>query len=359
VDRLLIVDDDPRLRLMLREQLELAGFAVEEAADGETALRRVGEPDIALVLLDVMMPPPDGLSVLRELRAREDTARLAVILLTARSQMGEKLQGLDLGADDYITKPFDTAELLARIRVQLRLRRLTLEVEEQNEELQRFAAAVAHQVRAPLHELALHLDQAGEEASDPAARRRTLGRADEALRRAAQVLETHLQVARAGHVPEPRERLSLLEVLREAEDQVRVHLGLPDFEVRTSGSPGTARGNATLLVELFRNVLENAVRHGKADQGPRVEFRSEGGKQWVSVADEGPGVPPEVVPSLFVPFRSAGGGSGLGLVIARRIARGHGGDLDYRPRPGEPGACFELWLPQAGNPSLEGPGERS
>ena len=356
MDRLLIVDDDPRLRLMLREQLELAGFAVEEAADGAAALRRVGEPDIALVLLDVMMPAPDGLAVLREIRSREDTARLPVILLTARSQMGEKLQGLDLGADDYVTKPFDTAELLARIRVQLRLRRLTLEVEEQNEELQRFAAAVAHEVRAPLHELALHLDQAGEEASNPTALRGTLARADEALRRAAEVLETHLQVARAGHVPEPRDTLSLLEVLREAEDQVRVHLGLPEFEVRTSGTPGTARGNATLLTELFRNLLENAVRHGRAERGPRVEFRSEAGKQWVTFSDDGPGVTPELLPSLFAPFRSSGGGSGLGLVIARRIARGHGGDLDYRAHPGEPGASFELWLPAMGAAQVEASG---
>ncbi len=346
MDRLLIVDDDPRLLLMLREQLELAGFSVVEAQDGTAALQRAAEPDIALVLLDVMMPAPDGLWVLRELRAREATARLPVILLTARSQMGEKLQGLDLGADDYITKPFDTAELLARIRVQLRLRRLTLEIEEQNEELQRFAAAVAHEVRAPLNELALHLDQATEEAADSGALKTSLSLAEGALRRAAQVLETHLQVARAGHVPEPRETLSLLAVLREAEDQVRVHLELPSFEVRISGMPGVARGNATLLSELFRNLLENAVRHGGARHGPRVEFRHEGGRQWVSFTDDGPGILPGLLPSLFVPFRSTGGGSGLGLVIARRIARGHGGELDYRSRPGEPGACFELWLPQ-------------
>ena len=354
MDRLLIVDDDPRLRLMLREQLELAGFAVAEAESGPAALRKVGEPDIALVLLDVMMPAPDGLAVLRELRSREDTARLPVILLTARSPIREKLPGRELGADDYITKPFDTAELLARIRVQLRLRRLTLEVQEQNEELQRFAAAVAHEVRAPLNELALHLDQAAA-ATEPGAVRTSLAQADEALRRAAQVLETHLQVARAGHVPEPRETLSLLEVLRGAEDQVRVHLGLPAFMVRISGVPGMAQGNATLLGELFRNLLENAVRHGGAVQGPRVDFRSEGGKQWVTVSDDGPGIAPRLLPSLFLPFRSAGGGSGLGLVIARRIARGHGGDLDYRPRQAQPGAYFELWLPQPG----AGPAGRS
>ena len=344
---MLIVDDDPRLRLMLREQLELAGFAVEDAADGPTALRRVSEPQISLVLLDVMMPGMDGLAVLRELRARPESARLPVILLTARSQMGDKLEGLELGADDYITKPFDSAELLARMRVQLRLRRLTLEIEERNEELQRFAAGVAHELRAPLNELALHLDQAAADAADAALVRRALTKAEEALQRTAQALEAHLQVARAGHVPEPRETVSLLEVLREAEDQVRVNLGLPTFAVRVSGAPGFVRGNGTLLGELFRNLIENAVRHGGAREGLHISFAIKEGRVHVRVEDCGPGVAPVLLDSLFAPFRASAGGTGLGLVISRRIARGHGGDLDYLPQPGQVGACFEFWLPVA------------
>jgi two-component system OmpR family sensor kinase len=114
-----------------------------------------------------------------------------------------------------------------------------------------------------------------------------------------------------------------------------------------------------LLGELFRNLLENAVRHGGAKKGPRVEFKSEAGRQWVIFSDDGPGVVPRLLPSLFMPFRSAGGGAGLGLVIARRIARGHGGDLDYRPRLGEPGACFELWLPRLSSSHADGSTESS
>ncbi len=347
MERILIVDDGPRLREMLREHLELSGFAVTEAEDGAAALRAAEGHDVSLVLLDVMMPGQDGLAVLKELRAREGTRRLPVILLTARSQMGDKLQGLELGADDYITKPFDSAELLARVRAQLRLRRLTLEVEERNEELQRFAAAVAHEVRGPLNELGLHLDQAKAQAQAGADVAPVLQRAEDALKRAADVLAVHLQIARAGHVPEPRERVSLLAALRDAEDQVRVNLAVPEFQLRLSGAPGAVSGNATLLSELFRNLLENAVRHGAATAGATVTFSSEAGRCAVAIEDDGAGVRADLVQTLFSPFRSGGGGSGLGLVIARRIARGHGGDLTYAPREGHAGARFEVWLPEA------------
>ncbi len=343
MDTVLIVDDDPRMRVMLAEQLDLAGLATQSAADAEEALRVADSPGISLVLLDVMIPKVDGLAVLRELRSRQSTSRLPVILLTARSQMGEKLAGLELGADDYVTKPFDPAELLARIRAQLRLRGLRAEVEERNAELLRFAAAVAHEVRAPLHELALQLDEALARAAGAPGAVAALERAELALRRASSVLDAHLQVARAGHVPEPRERVLLEGALRDAEEQVRVSLGVPGFSARVEGTPGAVQGNPTLLRELFRNLLENAVRHAGAEARVTVRFSHANQLVEIALEDDGPGVPGELLPTLFEPFRSGGGGSGLGLAIARRIARGHGGEL--RHESSERGARFCVVLP--------------
>jgi signal transduction histidine kinase len=343
MERILIVDDDPRLRLMLGEQLELAGLASVGVADAEAALAQAADPDVALVLLDVMMPKVDGLALLKILREKPETARLPVILLSARSQIGDKLQGLDLGADDYVTKPFDSAELLARVRTQLRLRRLRAEVEERNAELLRFAAAVAHEVRAPLHDLALQLDGAAAEASESPLALAALGRAEAALRRTAEVLDAHLQVARAGHVPEPRESVRLGEALADAEEQVRVSLGRAGFRPIVDGTPPTVQGNATLLRELLRNLLENALRHGGDAPHVTVRFRQVERGCEVIVEDDGPGVDASLLSTLFEPFRSGGKGSGLGLAIARRIARGHGGDLTYEA--GSPGARFRLSLP--------------
>ncbi len=341
MEKVLIVDDDPRVRAMLAEQLELAGLATLSAADAEQASTLATADGVALMLLDVMMPRTDGLALLRRLRQRPETARLPIILLTARSQMGDKLQGLTMGADDYVTKPYDPAELLARVRVQLRVRKLRAEVEERNAELIRFAAAVAHEVRAPLHDLALQLDAAAAAAAGGSAAASALTRAEAALRRTAEVLEAHVQVARAGHVPEPREPVDLGEALADAAEQVRVALGVPDFAPAVEGPPPVVRGNATLLRELFRNLLENAVRHGGGRTTVRFDPAQRGGE--IVVEDGGPGVPETLVPTLFEPFRSGGRGSGLGLAIARRIARGHGGDLGYEPA--RPGARFRLVLP--------------
>ncbi|MFA9429120.1 response regulator [Egicoccus sp. AB-alg2] len=118
--RVLVVDDDADIRAFLALTLDLAGFEVLEAGDGIQALERArgGGPD--LVLLDIMMPRLDGMQTLRRLRDDARTSHLPVVMMTARDQREDTLQGLDAGADDYITKPFDTDVLLARVRAALR-----------------------------------------------------------------------------------------------------------------------------------------------------------------------------------------------------------------------------------------------
>ena len=121
--KILVVDDEPPIRAVLRGYLEAEGFAVSEAGDGPAALAelRAGSAEpVDLVLLDVMMPGMDGLEVLRQLRTVADTY---VILVTARSEEVDKLVGLGVGADDYVTKPFSPREVTARVKSVLRRRR--------------------------------------------------------------------------------------------------------------------------------------------------------------------------------------------------------------------------------------------
>lgn len=118
--QVLVVDDEPHIRAVLRGYLEADGFAVSEAADGETAIQRVRQDAPDLVLLDVMLPGIDGLEALRRLRTFSD---VYVILVTARSEEVDKLIGLGVGADDYITKPFSPREVAARVKAVLRRER--------------------------------------------------------------------------------------------------------------------------------------------------------------------------------------------------------------------------------------------
>jgi two-component system phosphate regulon response regulator PhoB len=116
----LIVEDEAPLVMMLRYNLEREGFAVEEAADGEEALLRITEHRPDAVLLDWMLPLVSGLEVCRQIRRAPGTRSLPVIMLTARGEEGDRIRGLDSGADDYVVKPFSPSELVARLRAVIR-----------------------------------------------------------------------------------------------------------------------------------------------------------------------------------------------------------------------------------------------
>ena len=117
-ERILVVEDEPTIATGLKDDLELEGFAVEVAEDGTTALQRILEGKFDLIPLDLMLPGMDGFEVCREARSKGD--RTPVIILTAKGQEVDKVVGLELGADDYVTKPFSRRELLARIKAVLR-----------------------------------------------------------------------------------------------------------------------------------------------------------------------------------------------------------------------------------------------
>ena len=123
--KILIVDDEPRIRELIREHLQYAGYVCEEAGDGSAALSLLSGGGFDLVILDVMMPFMDGMTCLREMRARH--INTPVIILTARGEEYDKLAGLEGGADDYVVKPFSPRELVARVKAVLAFGELTID----------------------------------------------------------------------------------------------------------------------------------------------------------------------------------------------------------------------------------------
>ncbi len=142
-ERILVVDDEPTIREVVGLYLRREGFEVESAADGDAALAAIARGGLDLLILDLMLPGTDGLTITRQVRA---AGNLPIIMLTARGEEIDRVLGLELGADDYLTKPFSPRELVARVRAVLRRTRA--------------AAALPDTVEAPLVAGALRIDPA-------------------------------------------------------------------------------------------------------------------------------------------------------------------------------------------------------
>src|SRR5260221_11085904 len=117
-ERILLVEDEEDLRMTLSDRLKAEGYALDSAADGETGLRKAVEGAYDLVILDVMLPKKNGYDVCRDIR--KAGIATPIIMLTARGQLVDKVLGLKIGADDYVTKPFEVLELMARIEAHIR-----------------------------------------------------------------------------------------------------------------------------------------------------------------------------------------------------------------------------------------------
>ncbi|MBW1955137.1 MAG: SpoIIE family protein phosphatase [Deltaproteobacteria bacterium] len=147
-ETILLVDDNPVNRTLLKKILEKEGYRVAEAEDGEAAMEAVFRKSPDLVLLDIMMPKMDGYAVCAALIQDARTVNIPVIFLSAKTRPEDKIKGLNLGGADYVTKPFDKGEILARVRVHLKIRRLTLDLMGANRELQEKQARLDDDLRA-------------------------------------------------------------------------------------------------------------------------------------------------------------------------------------------------------------------
>jgi adenylate cyclase len=147
-NKILIVDDEPFNLDLLEQELAEHAYVIERAADGIDALHKAARFDPDVILLDYMMPKMNGLDVLRRLRADEKQKTIPVILLTAKASQEDKVAGLEAGADDYVTKPFDAFELLARVRAMLRIKQM-------HDSLAQWNAGLRQQVERQVEELEL------------------------------------------------------------------------------------------------------------------------------------------------------------------------------------------------------------
>lgn len=344
VPRVLVAEDEADLRGFIIGALEET-YTVDAASNGAEALElmRKNRPD--LVLTDVMMPEVSGLDLTRAIKQDPSLRHIPIILLTARGEHEAALEGYDAGADDFVSKPFHTKVLQARIRAHLKMSGLSLQLADQARlaSAGTLAAGLAHEVKNPLNAAVNAAKVLSSGGSSRVSNERLMTVIIDALDRINGVisaLDAHARPADGTDIAPcdvRRAVRSTLDLLEHKMKHIQVH---EDYEVT-----GDVFAPARAFNQVLLNLVDNSVRSGANNIW--IELRQIDRLVSVSVADDGPGVPPDVVHRIFDPFfttRGEGEGTGLGLHLSRRIAQECGGELRYEPRPGG-GARFVMEIP--------------
>jgi two-component system, sensor histidine kinase and response regulator len=347
--RILVVDDHPRNIAILQEIL--GHYRVATAASGEEALRIAPKFAPDLVLLDIMMPDMDGYETCRRFRANPQIAETKIIMVSAKAMVSERLAGYEAGADDYVIKPFDEDELVAKVRAYLRLKSV--------EELDRLKTDVltllGHETRTPLTTIFGPLELLKGDASLSDEHQQMLQMVEDGARRIHELVERaiHLSSLQAGLTHFDLSRHDLGAIVRESIAQIRATAETAGVELTLEGAgPFEVNCDAEQIQRSVSALLSNAVRHSPRPGRVTISLSARDACATLSVWDQGPGIPEHVLPHVFECFSVSDvskhtSGQGLSLAIARAVVRSHGGMLSAENRLGG-GAVFELQLPLAG-----------
>jgi len=366
---ILIVDDERQNCRLLEALLVYEGYDTRSAASGEDALVSIAKDPPDLILLDIMMPGMDGRQVAKALKTDPATANIPIIMVTAQTDREARLAALEAGAEDFLTKPVDRAELWLRVRNLLRLKELsdllehhrgtleaevqarTAELQEANEAIRSYTATAAHELRTPIASIigfSTLLTERWDSLSEEN-RRKFVAAIDRQSHNLSTLVDSLLASAsiESGELSASPE----LVVVRAAIDRCLELSPWDTASVVVSCSPDLiVRVDPAHLARILDNYLQNAFKYGQPSV--RIDAARVSDLVRVRVLDSGPGVPPEFVSSLFGRFARADTattrakkGSGLGLSIVRRLAEVNGGQARYEPNvPG--GSCFVVEFPQ-------------
>jgi two-component system NtrC family sensor kinase len=388
--QVLIADDDPVSRRLLQSYLQKCGYEVTTAQNGSEAWSLFLGTAFAIVITDWMMPEVDGLELIRRIRSVRRPGYVHATLLTAKDQMEDLVEGMEAGADDFLTKPFDKDELRVRLRAAERLVKLEQDLAEQNQILRetqaalvqteklaslgRLAAGVAHEINNPVAYVtnniavirrdtqaaltALDAYRQGDAAEAAKLEKmadidylrenfaRTCDKTLEGLQRVRDIVRNLRDFARLDEAE--FKEADLNSALKSTIEMVQHQIKEKSIRLETKfGSLPSVLCHPGKINQVFLNLLVNAIQ--ACSRGGVVATRTlvEPDRVVVEVVDNGCGISPEHKLRLFEPFfttKPIGQGTGLGLSVSFGIVRDHGGAIDVESEVGC-GSTFRVRLP--------------
>jgi len=361
-ETVLVVDDVPE-NLDILVQILKDTYRVRVAANGERALKLATSkepPD--LILLDIMMPGMDGFEVCRQLKTHKQLVDVPVIFISALDQVQDKVNAFTSGGVDYVTKPFQAAEVEARVATHLALRRQKRELQESYEKLRELedlrdnlVHMIVHDMRSPLTGVVGMLELLQMDLREVMDEEQTTDM--EEVRTSARTLvdmvSSLLDVSRmeAGEMPLRKKECDLSPVAEEALASLLALLKRCDVGIEPPSSKITADCDPEIIRRVIANLVGNAIKFTPPTGKVRVQFAMAPDYTKVMVSDTGPGIPPEYRDKIFEKFGQVEGrqqgqklSTGLGLTFCKMAVEAHGGEIGVDSVLGQ-GSTFWFTLP--------------
>jgi CheY-like chemotaxis protein/anti-sigma regulatory factor (Ser/Thr protein kinase) len=346
--RILLVDDELHILELLRTVLERAGHEVATCQDGAAALAEMDRQPPDVVVLDLHMPVLDGFQTLARIRADPRLMGTPVAILSGHDEQDDLLRGLDLGADEFLSKPMETWEVAARIGSLLkvsRLRQRVVELERQRQQaLQRACAQICARMLNAACEVDAYftLAAASPDAPVDGALVQAVGRQARRMLRLLEAMSEYSILA-----PSPREPLDIREVLDLAASSTDMDPGLHRCDVQVRGGLPPIEGRKFELSLAFGELIARAARAMHSGGTVDVIARAQAPGVAVEVTDRGDGMTPEEAQAAFEPFGEpvdASANRGFGLPMVRSIVEDHSGRVEVVSTPGS-GTTVRVLLP--------------
>jgi two-component system sensor histidine kinase/response regulator len=346
--KILIVDDAIDTVELLRKRFHSEGYDTSEAYDGEEALERVDEYNPDLIVLDVMMPKIDGYEVCRRLKNDENKKYIPILMLTAKGGVESKVKGLEIGADDYLAKPFDYKELSARVKSLLTIKasREKLLEEEKSVALEKMMDEVAHEVRNPLVSIGGFAKRVYDRLPENDPNKKYL----EMIMDEVSKLENMVKL-----LIELKTMAVCYSECADVNDIIMKSLSIYEEDLAGKGiivktdlmdGPPCISGDREQLKVAISNLVKNSIE--AMLQSPkilRIATSTVDGRMVIEISDTGKGIPKDKLKNIFHPFYTSKiYGPGLGLTFTLKIVQQHGGTISVESEPGK-GTTFTIRLP--------------
>ncbi len=370
-NKVLIVDDTPANINVLRDMLEHNGYQIAAAKNGKQALTFAPKFRPNLILLDIMMPEMDGFEACRRLKLDESTKDIPIIFLSAKVEKEDVFQGFELGAVDYILKPFHLEEVLSRIKTHISLRQTILKNEQLIDELKstvhllnetqkessaksEFIYRMSHELRTPMHAI-LGFSQLLEQSKSVKEHRNDRESVAEVLKAGKHLLSLINNVLELSQTKSSKNNFEKVFLFEIVENAIAPRYSLADsskvkiINNLRKENKCSVKGDPKLLHQTVDSLLTNAINYNK--EGGAVTFEqslNEEGTVCLSVINTGENIPEDMLESIFEPFfrleahKNLVDGIGMGLTLAKKFIELMGGTISVNNLPD--GCCFNLKL---------------